>query len=215
MRMGLIGPATDAMAELGRALELLLSDPEVARIVYLGDDDAVDEIGASTIEAGVAGNGRAVGGSLAGGRSRLGKAEFLSRAADLACSGSSDAIAELLSDERAAKHFHRVRKLPDPPARAVEMMDKWIVLGVHDKAVLDEDDIANAHIIVYGRSDEAGLKRFGPRCFFTPGPLRAQRFGYLDLRDEGHIEVRLLDLDGKTVFCETLHGSGAKLVVSS
>jgi hypothetical protein len=209
MRMGLIGPAAGATAELARALELLLSDPEIARIVYLGDDDAVDAIDA--ISASTA----ASGGRDGHGRPRLGQAEFLARAADLACSGSADAITELLSEERAANRLHMIRKLPEPPARAVEMMDKWIVLGVYDKAVLDEDDIANAHIIVYGRSDEAGLKRFGPRCFFTPGPLRAHRFGYLELMDDGRVEVRLLDLDGKTVLGETLHGSGAKLVVSS
>ena len=197
MRMGLIGPAFDANRELARALESLLGDPEIDRIVYLGTDGAIDAADAARDQP------------------RLAEAEFLARAAELACSGSADALAALLSEERAKKRLNVVRKLPAAPARAVEMMDKWMVLAVHDKAVLDEDDIANAHIIVYGRADEAGLKRFGPRCFFTPGPLSAQRVGCLELMPEGHIEVRLLDLDGNPVFRETLHGAGAKLVVSS
>jgi hypothetical protein len=197
MRMGLIGPAVDAPSELARALESLLADPAIDRIVYLGADQSIDTADAAR------------------GQPRLAEAEFLARAADLACSGSADALAALLSEERAKKRLHVIRKLPEPPARAVEMMDKWIVLAVHDKAVLDEDDIANAHIIVYGRADEAGIKRFGPRCFFTPGPLSGQRVGCLELLPEGQIEVRLLDLEGNAVFRETLQGSGAKLVVSS
>jgi len=44
-----------------------------------------------------------------------------------------------------------VRRLPPPPARAIEMIDDRVVLLVHDKAVLDEEDIANAHLIVYGK----------------------------------------------------------------
>jgi hypothetical protein len=197
MRMGLIGPALNAHGELTRALESLLADPAIDRIVYLGADRAIDTADAARDQP------------------RLAEADFLARAAELACSGSADALASLLSEERAKKRLHVVRKLPEPPARAVEMMDKWMVLAVHDKAVLDEDDIANAHIIVYGRADEAGIKRFGPRCFFTPGPLSAQRVGCLELMPEGQIEVRLLDLDGNTIFRETLHGGGAKLVVSS
>jgi hypothetical protein len=197
MRIGLIGPAADAPGELARALASLLADPAIDRIVYLGDDQAIDRV------------------DVAHGQRRLAEVDFLSRAADLACSGSADELTSLLAQERSKQRAHVLRRLPEPPARAIEMMDKWIVLVVHDKAVLDEDDIANAHIIVYGRADEAGFKRFGPRCFFTPGPLSAQRVGCLELLPSGQVEVRLLDLEGNAVFRETLHGGGAKLVVSS
>ena len=146
LSMGLIGPAAEGAPELPRALELLLSDAAVRRIVYLGADRA--------LESAVAAHGR----------TRLEEEEFLTRAAELAVSGDAEEIGALLAQHRAATRLHAIRKLPEAPARAIEMMDKWIVLAVHDKAVLDEDDIANAHIIVYGRADEAGIKRFGPRC---------------------------------------------------
>ena len=42
---------------------------------------------------------------------------------------------------------------------------------MHDKAILDEDDVANAHVIVYGEAADADFKRFGPRSFLTPGPV--------------------------------------------
>jgi hypothetical protein len=195
--LGLIGPAGNARPELERALELLMADPAMHRIVYLGADGAIEEVAAARS------------------RSGLEREEFLDLAAELSCSGSADEITELLAAEREGKRLSMIRKLPEPPARAVEMMDKWIVLAVHDKAVLDEDDIANAHIIVYGRADEAGLKRFGPRCFFTPGPLSAGKLGCLELMADGQAQIRLLGLDGETLVCESLQGTSAKLVITS
>jgi hypothetical protein len=196
VRMGLIGPAADGNAELERVLELLIADKAMGRILYLGNDGAIERV------------------ATAWSHTRLEQEEFLRRAAELSCAGSADEIAQLLAEEREGGRLSLIRQLPAPPARAIEMMDKWIVLAVHDKAVLDEDDIANAHIIVYGRAEEASLKRFGPRCFFTPGPLSAGKLGCLELMPEGHVEVRLLGLDGEPLFSESLHTAGAKLVVT-
>jgi hypothetical protein len=197
VRMGLIGPAGDAKGELERALELLIADPTMRRIVYLGGDGAIESVAADWS------------------RARLEQDEFLTRAAELSCSGSANDISQLLAQEREGGRFDLIRKLPDPPARAIEMLDSWIVLAVHDKAVLDEDDIANAHIIVYGRADEASLKRFGPRCFFTPGPLAAGKLGCLELLPEGHMQIHLLGLDGESLRSESLYGTSAKLVVTA
>jgi hypothetical protein len=196
LRMGLIGPAGEDDAELERALELLIADPAMRRILYLGNDGAIERV------------------ATAWSRARLEQEEFLRRAAELCCAGSPDEIAQLLAEEREGGRLALIRNLPEAPARAIEMMDKWIVLAVHDKAVLDEDDIANAHIIVYGRAEEASLKRFGPRCFFTPGPLSAGKLGCLELMPEGHVEVRLIGLDGRTLFSDSLQTVGAKLVVT-
>lgn len=197
MRIGLIGPAGQARQKLERAIELLIGDPAMRQVIYLGNDAAAEQVVAERARAGLA------------------QDAFLDRGAELACSGSADAIAQLLFEHHATGRLGLVRKLPDPPARAIEMMDKWIVLAVHDKAVLDEDDIGNAHIIVYGRAEEAGLNRFGPRCFFTPGPLGQERVGCLELMPHGHVEIRLLGLDGSIHFSEPLYAGGAKLVVTS
>ena len=197
MRIGLIGPGGQAKPKLERALELLTADPAMRQVIYLGPDDAAAQVVAE----------RARGG--------LEREEFLRRGVDLACEGSSDAIVQLLAEERTQSRMTLVRRLPEPPARAIEMLDTWIVLAVYDKAVLDEDDIANAHIIVYGRADEAVLKRFGPRCFFTPGPLAHDQVGCLELMPQGHVEVRLIGLDGSVRLREPLYAAGGKLVVTS
>jgi hypothetical protein len=197
MRIGLIGPAGQARAKLERAIDLLIGDRAMHQVIYLGNDDAAGQI---VIE-----------------RERAGLAQdaFLARGARLACGGSADEIAQLLAEQHETSRLGLVRRLPEPPARAIEMMDKWIVLAVHDKAVLDEDDISNAHVIVYGRAEEPGFNRFGPRCFFTPGPLARDRIGCLELMPHGHVEVRLLTLAGEVQWSEPLYAGGAKLVVTS
>jgi hypothetical protein len=196
MRIGIIGQAGESAEELRRAIDLFLTDALVKQIIYLGDDNAIE----------------AVVNDFA--RESLGEDEFLRRGAALACAGSANEIEGLLAEDRAAQRLSLLRCLPKPPARAVEMLEKWIVLAVHDKAILDEDDVANAHVIVYGKSDEADFKRFGPRSFLTPGPLARGRVGRIALRTDGGLEVALLDLQGNSVQRESLSPALAKVVVS-
>lgn len=197
MRIGLVGPGADAQPELERALSMLLEDQSIRHVLYLGDDDAVDPLVAQW-------SGRG-----------LDEDALLSQAAKLACSGSADEIAALLEADRAARRPLAVRKLPAPPSRAIEMLDRFIVLGVHDKAVLDEDDIASAHIIVYGKSDGPSLRRFGPRSFFTPGPVRGGHVGYLSVEPNGQCEVSIARLSGNVILRERLAAPSAKVVVSA
>ena len=195
-RIGLIGPAQRANPALARAVELLLGDTAVRQVIYLGADDAPHALVAEWSRKGI------------------GEQDFLRSGVDLACAGTADQISALLAEEREVSRLQRVRALPPPPARAIEMMDRFLVLAVYDKAVLDEDDIANAQVIVYGRAEEAAWKRFGPRCFFTPGPLARGHVGCLELLQEGLLEVRLLDLDGAVRMREPLQATGGKLVVT-
>ena len=197
MRLGLVGPGANARGELERALKLLLGDPAVRHVLYLGDDDAVDPLVAEWSQGG------------------LDDDALLSRAAELACQGSADEITALLEQDRGARRARAVRKLPPPPARAVEMLDRFIVLGVHDKAVLDEDDIASAHVVVYGKADDPSLRRFGPRSFFTPGHVLNGHVGCLEIIANGQCEVRLLTLSGNVVLRERLAIPGAKVVVTA
>jgi hypothetical protein len=197
MRIGIIGQAGKSAEELRRAIDLFLIDTRIKQIIYLGDDDAID----------------AVVNDFA--RESLGEEEFLRRGAALACAGSADQIENLLAEDRAAQRLSLLRCLPEPPARAIEMLEKWIVLAVHDKAILDEDDVANAHVIVYGKAAEADFKRFGPRSFLTPGPLARGRVGRVALRADGGLEVALLDLEGNVMLNESISPELAKVVVTT
>jgi hypothetical protein len=64
------------------------------------------------------------------------------------------------------------------------MIGDRIVTLVWDKAVLQEEDIANSFFIAYGKSSKMLFKRFGPRYFFTPGPLSAEHIGVLEQDEE-------------------------------
>lgn len=195
-RLAVIGPAQDADAALGEAVQRLLADADIRQVIYLGTDDAIDRAIAA-----LAGPGH-------------GDASFLSRAAEAACNGDADAIDEVLGIQRARQQLRRVRKLPEPPARAIELLEHWILLGVHDKSVLDEEDIANAHVILYGKASQPTVKSFGPRCFFAPGPVSARRVGVLELLDDGDLEVQVRDLSDKVLSRERIRRSGAKMQVS-
>jgi hypothetical protein len=197
MRIGLVGPGADAPNELEHALAMLLADASIRHVLYLGDDDAIDGLVAAW-------SGRG-----------LDDDALLSQAASLAVSGSSEEIAALLEADRAARRPLAVRKLPALPSRAIEMLDRFIVLGVYDKAVLDEDDIASSHIVVYGKSDGPSLRRFGPRSFFTPGPVRAGHVGCLSLEQGGHCEVTIMRLSGNVILRERLPAPSAKVVVTA
>jgi hypothetical protein len=197
MRIGLVGPGADAPDELERALSMLLEDASVRHVLYLGDDDAVDPLITKWSSRG------------------LDEDTLLSEAAALAVNGSPDDIAALLEADRSARRPLAVRKLPRLPSRAIEVLERFIVLGVYDKAVLDEDDIASSHIVVYGKSDGPSLRRFGPRSFFTPGPVRSGHVGMLSLEPSGHCEVSVARLSGNVILRERLPAPSAKVVVSA
>jgi predicted phosphodiesterase len=59
------------------------------------------------------------------------------------------------------------------PRKQMDMVDGRICCLVHDKAELSREDISNASVLFHGNSAAAALVQIGPRCFITPGHLRA------------------------------------------
>jgi len=200
MRIGLLGPADGDAEALRDAIEFLLGDVGVDQAIYLGQDDgAMDGLLEQWVTE-VFGE-------------PYSEQAFLRRAAELAASGEPDEIAGLLHRDAWVRGLARVRKLPAPPARAIEMMGDRILIAVHDKKVLDEEDIANAHLIVYGRSQESSLRRFGSRYFLTPGPVSAGRVAVLESEPEGDVSLALFETTGVPVWRETMARRSGKVSV--
>lgn len=179
MRIGLVGPSEEDPPLLREAAEFLLGDCGVEQAVYLGHEAtarAVVTSWANEIMRGPASEER-----------------FLSQALEVALDGDARAIDALLARDREVHRLEALRCLPPPPARAVELLDDKVLLFVHDKALLDQEDIANAFLIVYGRSKRGALHRFGPRTFFTPGPLRYGRVAVLERERDGHLAIAQFD----------------------
>jgi hypothetical protein len=198
MRIGVIGPADGVEEEFREAVSFLLGDADVEQVVYLGTGEFVERaIKAWALE---------LGGEHA-------EDSFLERAALLARQGRPEDIEHLLEVDASRSRLEFVRKLPPSPARAIEMMDDRVVLFVHDKAILNEEDIANAQLIVYGRANESDLRRFGRRTFFTPGPLHGGRVGVLEA-SEDRVTVSLYDLAGIPVWRESVAPKATKVMVA-
>jgi len=201
VRIGLLGPSSGDVDALREAIEFLIGDAEVDQAIYLGDDEAtLDELLTRWAEE-VFGEPHS-------------DDAFLRRAAELAADGEPDEITGLLHRDAWVRKLGRIRKLPPAPARAVEMVGDRFVIVVFDKSVLDEEDIANASLIVYGKSDEAALRRFGKRYFLTPGPVTDQRVAVLETeRADGDISLALFETSGVPVWRETMARRSGKVNV--
>jgi hypothetical protein len=168
MRLGFIGPCRGDVGAIRPLAELLLFELDVARAVYLGADDALDR-------------------AIKGWPERFGapsdEAAFLTEAALLAPDAPAEIIEALLERDRKRHRLGDLAALPPPPSRAVEMLDDRVVLMVYDKSVLDEEDVANATVIVWGHAPEPQLKPIGPRVFATPGWVTAASGPHVVLMD--------------------------------
>jgi hypothetical protein len=201
MRIGLVGPAEEDPSLLRMAGEFLLSDCGVEQAIYLGLPPTLDSV--------LDDWGRQV---MLGSAS---EARFLEQAVELALGHDSKSLDALLERDRERQRLSALRCVPAAPARAVELFDDKVVLLVHDKALLDQEDIANAFLIVYGRSKSAALHRFGPRTFFTPGPLHLGRVAILEREPEGYLAIAQFDpRTGEPYGREAVHVRRSRMVVT-
>jgi hypothetical protein len=87
---------------------------------------------------------------------------------------------------------------------------------IHDKALLDEEDILPAALLVFGKARDPMIHRVGQRTFISPGPLAHPQGGVALLAEEaGEIAVSIYDPKGERVRQETVTSlsRGARLTV--
>ena len=170
MRLGLIGPAKKDVAVLRQRAEFVLDELHVDRAVYLGVDGILDEVVRSWAS------------SLVGGEpSDLAVWE---RAVKSCCKAAHAEIDAFLSAERNRQRLKLLECLPNASARSIELFETVVAVLIHDKALLDEEDMLPASILVFGRSADPVVHRVGVRCFISPGPAGHERGGVVLLTDE-------------------------------
>jgi hypothetical protein len=201
VRLGLLGPANGELAALARAAEFLLNGARVTRAIYLGSDEALEETVGLWAESLVGPDPSDEG--------------IWRRAFPLASSGTVEQIDAFLRGERARLRLKSLERLPPDELRTVEMFGDRVSVLIHDKALLDEEDILSATFLIYGRSEAPLLRRIGPRWFVTPGPVASEGGGSIVLDDSTEeIVATLYDADGHTLRTEVLHtGRGVKMSV--
>ncbi len=201
VRLGLLGPAGDDLAALARTAEFLLNGVKVTRAIYLGGDGALEDMVGLWAESLVGPNPSDEG--------------LWNRALRVAFDGSPEQIDAFLRAERARLRLKSLESLPTLELRSVEMFGDRVAVLVHDKALLDEEDILSASFLVYGKGDMPLVKSIGPRWFLTPGPIGSMGGGAVVLDDSANeVIATFYDADGRIGHRETLTtGRGTKLSV--
>jgi hypothetical protein len=198
MRVGILGPAKGDLPGLARAARALLDEAEVDKVVYLAEDGALDAV--------VRAWGRAIVGT------NPSEDALLARAAMRCAEGSPEAIDAFVAGERARSDLRVLTCLPGGGRRTIEFLEGRVILFVYDKAILDEEDISAASVLVFGRSHEPQMKRIGPRVFLSPGPIGAPAggSGLLDDGIGGGLRLEIRNASGEITVQETV-GGGALL----
>ena len=176
---------------LGRAAELLLNGVRVHRAIYLGNDGALDRA--------VAAWARKLVGDDPSDESAW------RRAAEVACTETFDKIDKFVAVERARMRLKSLEALPETALRTIEMISDRVAVLVHDKALLDEEDILAANILCFGKNDGPLVKKIGTRWFVSPGPIGCAGGGVAALDDEqDEVVVTIYDAAGKATHREVL-----------
>lgn len=192
MRLGLLGPAHEREDALEDAVEFLLRDAGVERAVYLGVDRALDTVIRRRAE-------RLVGRSPD-------DADLWRRATERCLHASAVEIDSYLAAERERRSLSIFESLPDDGTRLIELLDGKVLVMIHDKGKLDEDDILPASLIAFGRSRQPLVRQVGSRWFLSPGSL--EDFGIMTLEDsDDGIHLALFDRTRQEIRRERLLAS--------
>ena len=190
VRLGLLGPAEGDILGLGRAAEFLLTTAKVSRAVYLGMDASLDKAVAAWAR-------KLVGDDPSDDAA-------WKRAADVAIAGTPKELDHFVNVERARMRLKSLETLPQG-GRTIEMVGDRVAVLIHDKALLDEEDILAANLLVFGKSSEPLVKKIGTRWFVSPGHIGAPGGGLAVLDDEdAEVVCTVYDAAGKTTAKETL-----------
>lgn len=191
MRLGLLGPAGTDVGALGRAAEFLLNGARVHRAIYLGNDGALDRAVAAWARK-LVGDDPSDDGAW-------------TRAVDIALRGTAEQLDKFVATERARLRLKSLEALPEEVSRTIEMVGDRVAVLIHDKAMLDEEDILAANLLFFGKSDGPLIRKIGARWFVTPGPIGCEGGGIAVLDDEkDDITVTIFDSTGKPTQQETL-----------
>jgi hypothetical protein len=199
MRLALLGPAGNRTEALAAAARFVLDQLEVDRAMYLGVDGALDAIVTDWAKELVGEDATEEG--------------LWHRSLHACSSAEPDAIDHYIAAERGRAALRRFEALPDAGTRAVEMLGGALAVIIHDKALLDEEDMLPARLLLFGKSSTPVIKQVGQRWFLSPGSF--DHAGIMTLDDDGDaIALTLYDAATRVVRNEQLSTrKGAKLRV--
>jgi hypothetical protein len=186
VRLALIGPAAGDAAAFARMAEVVLNDGRADRAIYLGTDDAL-ESAVRTWACELVGPDASDAGTW-------------DRALAAALQPDPAVIDAFVRTEKARLRLKSIESVPALGQRAVEVLAGRLAVIVHDRSVLDEDDVYSASLLAFGLSDGPVLRPIGPRWFLSPGPIGHAAGGAIVLDDaSGDIEASFYDVERRVV----------------
>ncbi len=156
---------------LERVARFCIQEAKVDRAVYLDADGALERVVLKWAE-------RLAGPSPA-------DSELWTRAARRCLQATPAEIEAFVQAERERSALRVLEALPSRRSRSVELLCGKLVVLVHDRADLDEDDILPAAVLVFGNGAAPMIRRVGSRWFLSPGALSSHGLMVLDELDDG------------------------------
>ena len=184
MRFAVLGPANGDLAALEKAASLLLFEHQAEQVVYLGADDALDRLVLDWAQ-------RLVGVDPS-------DEGIWNRAAARCVSAPHDEIDRFIAAERRRERLKALKCLPVATSRTIELLEGRVAVLLYDKALLDEEDILPASLLIFGKSREPLVRQVGSRTFVSPGELGPRSGVALFSNDEtGEISVSMYEPGGE------------------
>lgn len=184
MRFGVLGPANGDLAALEQGASLLLFEHHAEEVIYLGPDDALDRLVLEWVR-------RLVGTDAS-------QDGIWDRAARQCSSARHEEIDRFVAAERQRERLKALKCLPVASARTVEIFEGRVAVFLYDKALLDEEDILPASLLVFGKSRDALVRQVGSRTFVSPGEMVRGKSGVTLFSDDpgGNLSVSLFEPGG-------------------
>lgn len=186
MRFAVLGPANGDLAALEKGATLMLFELEAEQVVYLGPDDALDRLVLDWAR-------RMVGPDPSD--------EALWERARRCATATPDEIDRFIGSERRRERLKALQCLPIASSRTIEILEGRVAVLLYDKALLDEEDILPASILIYGKSENPLVRNVGTRTFVAPGPLGGGPGGMALFADDsaGDLTVSIYEPGGGLV----------------
>jgi len=183
MRFAVLGPANGDLAALEKGASLLLFEHQAEQVVYLGPDDALDRLVLDWAR-------RLVGTDPS-------DEGIWERAAATCVSAPPAEIDRFIAAERRRERLKALKCLPVATSRTIELLEGRIAVLLYDKALLDEEDILPASLLIFGKSRDPLVRQVGSRTFVSPGEL-GPRSGVALFSDDstGEISVSMYEPGG-------------------
>lgn len=197
--LGFVGPANGRIDLLQMSFAFLLASG-AGKILYLGSEEEAREARNAWTRSQAGWQGDA--------------ADFRAAIEEAAKMKSAQRLREAVEKKRAQERWEAICVVPVEPQRLVETFESRIVLATSDKSRLDEDDVTNASVIVYGKSDSRDLRQFGPRAFYTPGPLEKDCIAVLETDPSGVLALAEFTASGTPTMRTLLQGRSSRVMVS-